>query len=97
MEKLLSIDDLSEILGVKKATIYSWTSQDKIPYIKLNKRLIKFKESEILEWLQKMSIEPKKNHITKRLGKYNQPKITMNKQDDFIARMVSKEKEEVLQ
>ena len=51
MEKLLDIDDVSEMLGVTKATIYSWTSQNKIPHIKLSKRLLKFREREIMAWI----------------------------------------------
>ncbi len=56
MYKLLNIDELTEILGVTKATIYSWTSQNKIPHIKLSKRLLKFREDEIMKWLENKSI-----------------------------------------
>ena len=67
MEKLLDIDDVSEMLGVTKATIYSWTSQNKIPHIKLSKRLLKFREREIMAWV----VAP--GHFGAEMGPANRP------------------------
>jgi len=58
VEKLLTIEELSEILGVKKATLYSWTSKKRIPYIKLSEGILRFRESEIQEWILKKSVLP---------------------------------------
>jgi excisionase family DNA binding protein len=52
MERLLNIKELSQLLNVKAGTIYAWVHQDLIPYYKLNK-LVRFRESEINEWLKK--------------------------------------------
>ena len=35
MERLLTIDQLSELLQVKKNTIYSWTFTRRIPFVKI--------------------------------------------------------------
>jgi excisionase family DNA binding protein len=51
MEKLLSPEDVCELLGVEKSTLYSWTSRELIPFIKVN-GLLRFRESEILKWLK---------------------------------------------
>lgn len=91
MEKLLDINELSEILGVTKATIYSWTSQNKIPHIKLSKRLLKFRENEIMEWLSRRSAgagqaSARKTKSYKRLN--------VSSPDDYIERIVHTAKED---
>lgn len=93
MEKLLDIDDVSEMLGVTKATIYSWTSQNKIPHIKLSKRLLKFRELDIMAWIAARSVSmdtcipPERVQISKR---------SVSEPDDFIERIINTAKEEVL-
>jgi excisionase family DNA binding protein len=59
MERLLTIDQVSEILQVKKATIYSWTFTRKIPYVKVNSAL-RFRESEISQWVNSQVEEVRK-------------------------------------
>jgi len=50
MDKLLTINQLSELLQVKKNTIYSWTFTRKIPFVKINGAL-RFKEKVISRWI----------------------------------------------
>ena len=59
MERLLTIDQVSEILQVKKATIYSWTFTHKIPFVKVNGAL-RFRESEISQWVNSQVEEVRK-------------------------------------
>ena len=57
MEKrFVGINYISEYLGVKVNTIYSWVSQRKIPYTKAN-RLLRFDIRKIEEWVKNNSIE----------------------------------------
>jgi excisionase family DNA binding protein len=95
MKKLLDIVELSEILGVTKATIYSWTSQNKIPHIKLTKRLLKFREDEIMEWISQRSVstETRTNQGTRRC---RNKKIATNLHDDGVERILRNAKTEVL-
>jgi excisionase family DNA binding protein len=51
MEKLLSPENICEILGIERSTLYSWTSRGRIPFIKVN-GLLRFRESELLRWLK---------------------------------------------
>ena len=93
MEKLLSIDDVSKMLGVKKATIYAWTSQGKIPHIKLSKRLLKFSEKEITEWLiSKKSVN--RDELPHK-GEVKHSKV-LKSNNDYIERIIKNAKEEVL-
>jgi excisionase family DNA binding protein len=57
MEKrFLSIQELSEYLGVRKGTVYVWVCQRRIPYLKIGK-LVKFDMREIENWLKNKRIE----------------------------------------
>ena len=50
MERLLTLDQICEILQVKKSTVYRWTFCKKIPHYKLN-GILRFKEKEIGDWM----------------------------------------------
>lgn len=53
MEKLLTILQVSELLSVKRSTLYRWTHQGLIPHIKLGGKFVRFRESDVLNWLEK--------------------------------------------
>ena len=94
MEKLLSIDELSAILGVTKATIYSWTSQNKIPHIKLSKRLLKFREKEIMDWIADKSVKFISSPEKKKT--YNRTMTPRQLEGDYIGEIIRNAKEEIL-
>jgi len=54
--KLLSITEMAEYLGIRVSTLYSWVSQKRIPYIKLG-RLVRFDLREIDKWLENKTIK----------------------------------------
>lgn len=51
MEKLLSVSQLAEILGLKQITIYEWVHQRKIPFVKLGKRVL-FRKQDIENFIE---------------------------------------------
>ena len=52
MEKrLLNVKELSEYLGIKVHTLYTWVSQKRIPYVKCG-RLTKFDIKAIDNWIE---------------------------------------------
>jgi len=58
MEKrLLNINELSQYLGIPKQTIYQWTSQQRIPFIKIGR--LRFDKEKIDRWLKEKSTEPR--------------------------------------
>ncbi|MBW1854754.1 MAG: helix-turn-helix domain-containing protein [Deltaproteobacteria bacterium] len=59
MEKLLTINQLSELLQIKKSTIYCWTFSKRIPYVKLHGTL-RFRQKDISKWLDD-KVEETKN------------------------------------
>jgi len=88
MEKLLDIDEISELLGVTKATIYSWTSQNKIPHIKLSKRLLKFREKEVTEWIEEKAVNADTPEQVIRSDKGRQAASRLNQHDEYIERII---------
>jgi len=61
---LLNIQELSEILGVKVATIYGWVSEGFIPHIKLG-RLVRFDLDAIYEWVSKKQRKGRDSRLPK--------------------------------
>jgi excisionase family DNA binding protein len=51
LPKLINSDQLSEIIGVRPATIYSWVRRGRIPHVRLE-GLVRFDLLEIKVWLQ---------------------------------------------
>ena len=51
--KLLNVQEVAELLGVRKSTIYQWTSQEYIPHIKVGK-MVRFKDTDIEKWLNSL-------------------------------------------
>lgn len=50
-KRFININELSEYLGMKKGTLYVWTCQRKIPYVKMGGAL-RFDLREIENWLK---------------------------------------------
>jgi len=61
MEKLLTVDELSEIIQVSRRTLYDWTHCSYIPHYKLRKG-IRFKKSEIEVWLKNRKVKNRHNY-----------------------------------
>jgi len=61
VDRLLTVQDISGLLGVKKSYIYHLTYQRKIPHLKIHGHL-RFRKSDIDRWLrsQEVQIDSKK-------------------------------------
>ena len=55
MKKLLTPQEMADLLSVKKSTIYMWSSQGYIPTVKLG-GLLRFNPDEIEVWLKKKAV-----------------------------------------
>ncbi len=56
IERLMSIDEVSEYLNIKKSTLYSWVESGEISHCRLHK-LIRFKQSDIEALIEKCRVE----------------------------------------
>lgn len=50
LSKLLTVQEVSEILQANPKTVYQWAEQGQIPCLKIN-GLLRFEESEVLAWI----------------------------------------------
>ena len=56
-ERWVSIDEISEHLGVKKDTIYKWVARKRMPAHKVG-RLLKFQINEVDRWVREGKAAP---------------------------------------
>ena len=52
IDNYISIEEAAEYLGVKKSTIRSWIKNKGMPHYRVGGKLLKFKRSEIADWIK---------------------------------------------
>lgn len=74
MDRLLTIEEVAEILKIKKISIYGMVHRKNIPCLKISKKILRFRESEILTWLDSKSqpIGTKNRHMPVKLSSQKQ-------------------------
>jgi excisionase family DNA binding protein len=55
MEKLLTVKELSVLLGVTPTCVYRWLGESRLPAVRFSKRCIRFRESDVQELLQQLA------------------------------------------
>lgn len=65
MKYFLTIKELAEYLGVAEITVRTWITQRKIRYYQPGGKLIKFKLSEVDEWIEASKVEADPDLIDK--------------------------------
>jgi excisionase family DNA binding protein len=58
MEKLLSTSEVCDILGLGDRTILKYVKQGKLNPIRMNKRVFRFKPSEVMSLMNNHTVEP---------------------------------------
>jgi excisionase family DNA binding protein len=53
MEKLMTVIELSERLGVCPTTVYRWLQKD-LPCVRLSSRCVRFRERDVEKWLEQV-------------------------------------------
>jgi excisionase family DNA binding protein len=56
LKTYLTINELSEYLRVSKPTIYVWITKKTIPYIRINKKIIRFEIEAVNEFMKKSEV-----------------------------------------
>jgi excisionase family DNA binding protein len=57
-ERLLTIKEVSEITGLAVGTLYHYLSANKIPVIRLSRRCVRFRLSDLQSWFESMADLP---------------------------------------
>jgi len=55
--RLLTADEVADMLRVDKSWVYAATRSNRIPHIRLG-RYVRFSESSIIEWMAQLQSEP---------------------------------------
>ena len=68
MKKWLSVEEAAEYLGLKKSTIYAYSSQRRLPYYKRG-NLVRFLIEDLDKWLQEARVPTEAESIQEQLNK----------------------------
>jgi excisionase family DNA binding protein len=52
MEPLINYQQASDLLGIKVGTLYAYVSQARIPHIRMSRRMVRFRPSELERWVE---------------------------------------------
>lgn len=55
-EILIDYAEAAKLLGVKRDTLYSWVSAQRIPHIRLGPKLVRFDPKALADWLASQSV-----------------------------------------
>jgi excisionase family DNA binding protein len=56
-KKLMTVNEAAAYLGLSVHTLYSWTSQRKVPFVKLGNR-VRFDRKKLDAWVDTLAQEP---------------------------------------
>jgi excisionase family DNA binding protein len=51
-DRLLRAREVAELLGISAGTVLDWWQDGKLPGFRLSSRAVRFRESEVLAWLE---------------------------------------------
>jgi excisionase family DNA binding protein len=54
-ERLLTVEEVAELTGLAKGSIYHFISAKRIPVIRLSRRCVRFRKSDLQAWFDTMA------------------------------------------
>ena len=54
-ERLLTINEVADLTGLAVGTLYHFVSQKRIPVVRLSRRCIRFRQSDLSDWIQTLT------------------------------------------
>lgn len=56
MEDLLTYAQAAKLLNLKLGTLYALVSENRVPHLRLGRRLVRFSATELLGWLRSRAV-----------------------------------------
>jgi excisionase family DNA binding protein len=56
MEKLLTVEEVAEMIGFTRAGVYALIVKRRIPCIKISRRCVRFRQSDLEAWLRNKTL-----------------------------------------
>jgi excisionase family DNA binding protein len=81
------------MLGIKQSMLYAWVHQNKIPHVKLGKRLLRFREEDIIAWVSEMEVHPEPYGALKMRAR--RPFAGRTARDGYIDGIIKNEKRNI--
>ena len=63
MEKLLTVSQAADLIGIKESTLYEWVGRGRIPYCKIG-RLLRFRPESLESWVQIRESRTKRHRVS---------------------------------
>jgi excisionase family DNA binding protein len=57
-ERLLTIKEVADLTGLAVGTLYHFVADKRIPVVRLSKRCVRFRPSDLRKWLDSLSESP---------------------------------------
>lgn len=96
MEKLLTVGEVAEILGISKFGVYGLVFKKKIPAVKISRRLLRFSPKAIEMFLTSKSQGIQESTEPRMIIRRSRPKKNGIVSDEHVNRLVEHAKKEVL-
>ncbi len=85
--KLLKLDDVCRMTGLKKSSIYSFQNNGTFPHgIKLSGRAVAWKESDVQDWIKGLRHIPTPTEVAKMDGATRSKKTTVDLRNYFAGK-----------
>jgi len=55
VEKLLTVKEVAELLGLAPGSVYHWISQNRLPCVRLSPRCVRFRRKDLEALIERMS------------------------------------------
>ena len=95
MEKLLTVGEVAEVLGISKFGVYGLVFKKKIPAVKISRRILRFSPKAIEMFLASKS-QDIQERPEPRIVRRSRPKKNGIVSDEYVNRLVENSKKEVL-
>ena len=56
--EMMGYVEASSFTGIARATLYAYVSQRRIPFIRYGKRMVRFRRSDLVQWIERHRVAP---------------------------------------
>src|SRR5208283_4756987 len=96
-DKLLTAGQVAEMFQLPRCTIYGWVHKKRIKVLKLSRKMIRFRQSDIEAFLQSRTQDAVQREAAVRpASPRRQPRKFCSTQNSYVNNLVSQVKEEVM-
>jgi excisionase family DNA binding protein len=57
-DEMLTYEQAARLLNLKIGTLYALVAQNRVPHLRLGRRLIRFSRNELIAWLRRHAVGP---------------------------------------